>query len=621
MITNYGRFAVLGMAFAMVFFTSLSKLHADGCFVMVDENRYHDITEPDQKAIIVYDSGHEEMMLQVKFSGRAEQFGWIIPVPSVPTVKKGSIRCFYELSQATEPGSTISPQIMTLGLLGQPGESQEITVHEEKTVGAYDIAVLSAGDSGALTNWLSTHHFTIPPDHRGSIDGYIQKHWCFVAIRISLNGTTDFLFNRSGREPKSSSISTKTRNELKSGELQPLLLSFETPQCVFPLKISKINGTDSRISLYIFSTTPLINPIFYRDAHAPNFFITPTEMRTWHDHADQDRVMECPPAASLRKTFAYFPMLKGTNHWFLTKQARVFHTNEMEDLEFTPALPFFSQQLTMSPDLTFGLRLKEAGPSGVAILEEALTSTDPIRRASAAVALDFPFMDPRSHASLAALRISTNATARELAFTHSSSADPGLVPDLVNALSDSNEKVREIAALRLPSILRLPYSQAARLFADNDPDIKAAAACWNCKFPPDIEIMRRLLTSAQTERRYLAAVLLSKYCQTTIKQHYSWDRQPLAPVKIQETCADAIELAISAAHDSKEEVSRLACRFLSIATDRVVDPDNLGWFETWWARHKCKTMRVTHPVEPIDRIEVTDDGRPAWVTRGYTIAN
>ncbi len=66
----------------------------DGCFVL-RWNKDIDINEPTQKAIIFYDAGREDLLLQVKYEGPLEEFGWLIPVPSLPTVKKGSMQPFY----------------------------------------------------------------------------------------------------------------------------------------------------------------------------------------------------------------------------------------------------------------------------------------------------------------------------------------------------------------------------------------------------------------------------------------------------------------------------------------------------------------------------------------------
>jgi hypothetical protein len=52
---------------------------ADGLFVW--KNEQIDIHEPEQKALIVFDEGVEDLVLSVKFEGAPEEFGWIVPLP------------------------------------------------------------------------------------------------------------------------------------------------------------------------------------------------------------------------------------------------------------------------------------------------------------------------------------------------------------------------------------------------------------------------------------------------------------------------------------------------------------------------------------------------------------
>src|SRR6266567_5668734 len=78
-----------------------SSAQANGCFVF-RWNKAVDINEPTQKAIIVFDQGREDILLQVKYEGPLEDFGWLVPVPSLPTVEKGSMEPFYELSELTQ---------------------------------------------------------------------------------------------------------------------------------------------------------------------------------------------------------------------------------------------------------------------------------------------------------------------------------------------------------------------------------------------------------------------------------------------------------------------------------------------------------------------------------------
>src|SRR5580693_7641723 len=78
-----------------------NNAHADGMFVAPKFvwDKHKDINEPTQKAIIVYDAGREDLILQVKYEGSVDEFGWLVPVPNLPEVKEGSMKCFYELSK------------------------------------------------------------------------------------------------------------------------------------------------------------------------------------------------------------------------------------------------------------------------------------------------------------------------------------------------------------------------------------------------------------------------------------------------------------------------------------------------------------------------------------------
>jgi len=136
---------------------SLTKVEADGMFVAPKFvwDKHKDINEPTQKAILVYDVGREDLILQVKYEGPVDEFGWLIPVPNLPTVQKGSMKCFYELSQFTQQRFESGPQPMSAGLaLDKSARNTEppVTVIEIKTIGAYEIAVLSTKDAGALAN-------------------------------------------------------------------------------------------------------------------------------------------------------------------------------------------------------------------------------------------------------------------------------------------------------------------------------------------------------------------------------------------------------------------------------------------------------------------------------------
>src|SRR5438552_11544579 len=102
------------LALGVVATLAVLPAFGDGCFVFRWDKKA-DINEPTQKAIIVYDAGREDLLLQVRYEGALEDFGWLIPVPSLPKVTKGSMQPFYELSQLTQRQFGTHDRTRTLG--------------------------------------------------------------------------------------------------------------------------------------------------------------------------------------------------------------------------------------------------------------------------------------------------------------------------------------------------------------------------------------------------------------------------------------------------------------------------------------------------------------------------
>jgi HEAT repeat protein len=244
------------------------QAHGDGCFVFKWDKKT-DINEPAQKAIIVHYAGREDLLLQVKFEGRLEEFGWLIPVPSLPKVRKGSMEAFYELSQLTQQhlgdGNTESGIRLAMSMAGGP--SEPVKVVEIKTVGAYEVAILSAQDAGSLARWLKLHGYSLPGGKSEVVDDYIRKGWYFVAAKIQLKKPVAVNIGSTQKRSKLSNQDRKVvRKKLNRGELHPLLISFDTPTCIFPLKISAVGGHPSEVSLYVLAAQPLMNRFVFDEA-------------------------------------------------------------------------------------------------------------------------------------------------------------------------------------------------------------------------------------------------------------------------------------------------------------------------------------------------------------------
>jgi HEAT repeat protein len=372
-------------------------------------DKKRDINEPTQKAIIVYDAGREDLLLQVRYEGSPEEFGWVVPVPGLPKVEKGSMRPFYELSRLTQGLSGVVT--LSAGRRGSEDAGEAVKVIEVKTVGAYEVAILAARNAGSLTEWLQAHGYTLPEGKADIIEEYVRKQWFFVAVRIQLGQGDGFKLagDSKGKAPMPAAAVNAIQKQLSSGELHPLRISFDTPHCIYPLRVSAIGGKPSEVSLYVLAAEPLMAQFIFeqklaeadrrrqewdRNAKERQALIIqcaqngrklmiaglmystapPPEMgqryeQDWTVEALEDISNEDPPPipvdpqeedyyatpSELLECFEVKPdqIPQCTKemprlkgkNWYLTKQVWTFQPQDMRDLEFQPALPVLAATL------------------------------------------------------------------------------------------------------------------------------------------------------------------------------------------------------------------------------------------------------------------------------------
>src|SRR5262245_15769909 len=256
------KWIVAGLILVLVLSPILSPSAALGDGLFVWTNRQIDIVEPEQKAIIVYDDGLEELTLQVKFVGAPEEFGWIVPLPSTPRIRAARPDCFESMSRTTQV-LRLAHSARASRLLSGPATSGSQSVESvhllaRDTVGIYDTATLSADEGDALSDWLKTHGFQGPPGASQVFTHYIRKGWVFVAMRI--------VPEKTGRI---------SRNSLAEGRIQPVKFQFRTVRPVYPLKISSAMPGASEILLYVVAKRHLeANPggpvAWDRQFHGPS---------------------------------------------------------------------------------------------------------------------------------------------------------------------------------------------------------------------------------------------------------------------------------------------------------------------------------------------------------------
>lgn len=563
---------------------------ADGGFITEKFvwDKHKDINEPTQKAIIVYDAGREDLILQVKYEGPVDHFGWLIPVPNLPKVHEASMKCFYELSQYTQEHFGDDRGYAVVDSAGldrhsQPPPQPPVKVVENKTVGAYDIAVLLPQDSGALKKWLGDNDFYLPPGKYDVVDSYIKRNWYFVAVKINLGGLFSSLRSVSG--------------QLASGELNPLQLSFASDNCVFPLKISSINGKPSEVQVYVLSPEPLLEfgmlqknlPLFYsndmeraaqrlewRKARTDELVRVCTarygdvppdvEQRQIVDawsarpFPSQEELLPCTRVTNkdLPECCRVIPALGGKS-WWLAKHTWTFQPEDMRDLTFEPAESVFKDMLGTKYGYFAATALCSFGPEGASVLVQAMQNSNPAVRTNAASAFN---------------NLSNWANTEQIF------SDPRVTNAAPAWLKDPEPAVRIAGLYMLTGPARRNVTFTGPLLAllqDPDPAVRASTvfdAGTSENDPISGDVLMALLQNSEAYARLSGVTILYRNANT-----------------------QSVELALPLLKDPNPWVAAMAGSTLRALTGRDYADDQVDIWNMWWNENKANFAVRRRPMD------------------------
>jgi|GEM_PF-1720434 len=295
---------ILGVIVIGVFFFLLfsAAAFADGAFFPKGER---DIGEPEQKAVVFYHEGREELILSVRYEGAAEEFAWLVPLPEPPEIEESDIEIFEMMSRfaPSEWPHYGMKDGRTMGM-----EELAVEIIEQRTVGAFDVTVLRSSDAGELRDWLQERGFAYDQGAEAVLGEYINKDWCFVAMRIN------------------PSQGDETESMLSQGIIDPLRLSFTTPQPVYPLHISSLNPGNSEVLIYVLGDVAYHHPkmqLEYADAWQG---IQIGVLKEFSDLAEE---------------------MEQKGGCVMTKLRATFWPSEMEDLYLTAASPAVLSELSL----------------------------------------------------------------------------------------------------------------------------------------------------------------------------------------------------------------------------------------------------------------------------------
>jgi MYXO-CTERM domain-containing protein len=221
----------IAAAFAVAASTFVpSAAHACGCFT--PPNPTVPVVQAGERIVFAAWDGQVTAHVQIQYAGDANDFGWLVPLPSLPTLELGTDELFARLSETTDPSYSVDYHYSSycgsyqgypasdmgaffasdLGM-GAGGPSPLVVA---ASIGPYDYAVLKADDKSAMLDWLTANHYFVPVGTDDVVAPYLHPGAYFLALKL-----------HSGQS---------------AGNLQPIVLHYASDYPMIPLTLTSVGA-------------------------------------------------------------------------------------------------------------------------------------------------------------------------------------------------------------------------------------------------------------------------------------------------------------------------------------------------------------------------------------------
>ncbi len=180
---------------------------------------------------ILFAKDGEDMVahVQIQYSGPAENFSWIVPVPTAPELSVGSDAVFQALRDSTRPQFNIdittvgecAPETFAAeGPLAAPtaeptvAPSAAVTVISEQQVGPFESVVLTGDDPETVKQWLRDNGYDVPPNVDPLLNPYIENDMPLLALKLKKGRT--------------------------AGDLQPIAMRYKADKPMIPIQLTAV---------------------------------------------------------------------------------------------------------------------------------------------------------------------------------------------------------------------------------------------------------------------------------------------------------------------------------------------------------------------------------------------
>lgn len=210
---------------------------ACGCFTPPDPTV--PVVQAGERIAFARDNGIITAHIQVQYSGPAEEFGWLLPLPSEPELKLGTDELFAQLIATTQPKYRMAREYQgacpfdpadpnnnfggggagpAAGGDSEGGSRDGDLVVIEDSIGPYDYAVLRADSQQPMLDWLRENDYFVPSATADAVTPYIRPGAFFLALKL-----------QKGKEV---------------GDLQPVVLRYASDYAMIPIILTGVGATE-----------------------------------------------------------------------------------------------------------------------------------------------------------------------------------------------------------------------------------------------------------------------------------------------------------------------------------------------------------------------------------------
>lgn len=226
-----------------------------GCFSPPGQQNNQLVLQNAERVLFHQDpkTGKSLVWVEVRYTGLAENFGWVLPLPKVPEVSVGSSWVFDQLDARHAPrfSTTIEQGDENCrswtsycfgngtqnsgtsagggGFSAAPGSNDSasegrdkdggVTVLKQDQAGPYNYEILASKDPQALLTWLNKNGYATPDAALPVIKSHLDKGDVFVAVKLQSGSGVN--------------------------EIKPIVLEMDGAESCVPLRLTSIAATEN----------------------------------------------------------------------------------------------------------------------------------------------------------------------------------------------------------------------------------------------------------------------------------------------------------------------------------------------------------------------------------------